>query len=167
MRLLTATLMLGLLGCDGVATSDFRGEPLARFQGRITSVAGALPPSDAPFRVAVFWSPSGSTDIQQVTLDEQPSVSVSVSFPDEFTLDIFEPPAASQLLADGSGYALGVVLAYRDLNGDGRYTAGSNPEELVGGAPGRALIYAPAGLSAASSPIGRALVPHAGPAVPV
>jgi len=150
-------LLVGLVGavcggCDSLVDQSYRGEPLFGFDGKVVSFDD---PSlgTAPVQVAVFWAPSGHTGDGMTSLVEQASVSVRMSFPLRFRLEVFEPPPRGVWLADGRPLALGLVLAYQDHNRDGHYS----PGELIGGNESRALVYANAPIASQDSPTGAAL----------
>lgn len=150
--LAASVLVLTTAGCEGIAGNDYRGQPLFSFEGRVDSYV-APTGAGGPFRVSLFWSPTRSTDVQTAPLVEQSSVSVTVTFPATFQLSVFHPPEQQHLPGDALGYGVGLILAYQDANGDGRY----QPAERVGGAETRILLYAPHTLSASESPTGETL----------
>ncbi len=145
--------MLFLSACEPVVDTGYRGESLFSFSGRIETFS-QLSENPAPYRVSVFWLPdSGETALKPELLDEQASVSVSVTFPLAFDIDVFTPPGPDLLLDDGRGFGLGLILAYQDRDGNGRYS----PGELVGGSEERGLLYAPEPVGQAASPSGETL----------
>lgn len=142
-----------LVGCSGgLVDASYRGEPLFSVRGQVLQVQD-IALTEHPVRVALFWSPTGQTDLDPTQLSEQPAVAVGISFPAAFTLNVFEPPAEAQMRPDGT--AIGVVLVYQDRNGDGQLNAG----ELIGGASDRAIVYTREGVPAAASPTRDALQP--------
>jgi hypothetical protein len=156
---LPALLGLGLACGDPLVSDGYRGEPLFRFRGRVESYE-SLGTETPILRVSLFWSPRGLTQVPARELREQPSTSVSVSFPATFEVRVFQPPEAEDLVEVAPGeprWGLALVLVYRDLDGDGRFTPDHVPSELMGGAADRALVYAPEALAGERSPTGQPL----------
>jgi hypothetical protein len=150
-----AILALALLSCgDPLVDGRYLGEPLYRVTGWVhlelptealdsasdTSTAGAL-------RVAVFWAPAKGESIRLDGAVEQ-AVATTGLFPAKFEVTLYEPPdrALYREVDDGEGeVALALLLAYLDVDGDGRWDRDS--ERLVGGAHERLLAYTPTGFS--------------------
>ena len=98
--LLATSLLMG--GCDGLATGDYRGEPLLRIHGHVHAVESAEAPT-APRAVLLWLSPNlvGSTD--NPNFDDfwagfervAEEIAIVNEFPAEFTLDLFSSAAAS------------------------------------------------------------------------
>ncbi|MBI2566148.1 MAG: hypothetical protein HYV63_03820 [Candidatus Schekmanbacteria bacterium] len=152
-----AVLALALGSCgDALVEHGYRGEPLFTFVGQIRSF-GEIQVGDWPIRASLFWSRTGRSDEAMDALIEQRSVTVGVTFPSAFTVNVFEPPPP-ELGADAlSPYAVGLVLAYQDVDGNDAYTPGQDPEELLGGATESAVLWVPQELAADESPTGRDL----------
>ena len=145
-------------GCgDPMVGTDYRGEPMFAVDGRIASVK-ALPDElqDEQFLISVFWARDATTGGAPPELRQQPSVSARVGFPATFELVVFEPPQDTHFTSDELVYALGIVLVYADLDGDGILEI-SNGDRIVGGNLDSALLYASSDLTAADSPTGDAL----------
>jgi hypothetical protein len=75
-------LALLLLGCDPQVGADYRGEPMARFEGTVEAVHGSPP---LPVDAALLWQPRGT-----VTIDTP--IVVEKSFPAHFKMAILVPP---------------------------------------------------------------------------
>ncbi len=121
-------LALALAACgDRLVDSSYRGPALATVRGSMvptpgTEVAG-------PVRLAVAWYPqwlaaaaaAGGASLPPVVTEDVP---VEGTFPVDFRLPIHAPPPAEALAPLGEGLAgrgaFGVLLAYHDLDGDGR-----------------------------------------------
>ncbi len=155
LRLALPALTALLLACDPLVGEGYRGEPLFSFRGRVESYEGTLPGGE--LRVSLFWSPTGRSQVPVEALREQASASVSVSFPSTFEIRVFYPPATADLVPGEHPWGLALILVYQDRDGDGCFTPGASPSELVGGAADRVLLYAPAPLPAERSPTGAAL----------
>ena len=137
------------LGCGEALVDDaYRGDPLLTVRGQISQVRGALA-LENDLRVAVFWSPTGSTAIDD-TLVEQSDVSVELQFPALFEINLFAPPSGIAW-RDGGPVHVGLVLIYDDANRNGRFERG----ELQGGARNLALLFAERDATADESPTGR------------
>lgn len=135
---------------DPLADERYRGEPLFRFSGQIISFEGSSQTEYNP-RLSIFWSKTGRSDVSVDELLEQPSASVSVSFPAEFEVVIFSPPEQRHL-ADES-YGLGLILIYNDVNRDGWFDPEVSGENIIGGASDQVLLYANEPMDAERSPI--------------
>lgn len=141
MRNRTSTLTVALtamslwLGCDQATNATYRGPALAELHGRM-SLKGTLT-HDSPVRLAVVWYPLdrgagvGPTGAPtQIATDE---LAYSGVFPQEFTLQVFDVPSLKQPCT--TVCALGAVVAYQDLNGNGRLdvaTDGALSDHVVG-----------------------------------
>jgi len=171
----TALITTLASGCN-VALVDgaYHGEPLIVLSGQVQIVPTKIdgtggkeggskdknPPKQDPqpkvvelpagtLRLAVMWSDSGVEDATASTFDavEQAVVTTS-SFPARYTLELYTPPP-SELLHDDTdtgSYALGLVVAYADADDDGAFDPAT--DSLLGGAPGRAVLYTPGGITA-------------------
>ena len=102
--------------------------------------------SDAILRLSVFWAPNETVGDAEYGGEgvEQQSVSTA-SLPARYTLTLYRPPPKSALHDAAQGqYAMAVVVAYYDLNADGRFDPQSEP--LLGGTPEHAILYSPNGV---------------------
>lgn len=152
-RYIRRSVLGGLLatGCGEALVDDaYRGAPLLTVRGQISQVRGALALQN-DLRVAVFWSPTGSTTIDD-TLVEQADVSVQLQFPALFEINLFAPPSGIAWRDDGPVH-VGLVLIYDDANRNGRFEL----SELQGGARNLALLFAERNATADESPTGRSL----------
>ncbi|MCB9544942.1 MAG: hypothetical protein H6706_03520 [Myxococcales bacterium] len=94
-------------------------------------------------RLGLFWArpddAGAAPAVQHFAL-------VVASFPARYQLSLYTPPPAEALQrGSASGqYGLGLLLVYLDTDADDRFTPGRDP--IVGGAPGRAILYSPGGV---------------------
>lgn len=150
-RLIALSLALSACG-DPLVDAAWRGEPLFTIDGFVHL---AVPPEvyldletrePGELRTAIFWAPTRGSSLSLSSAVEQ-DVSTASTFPARFRLTIHEPPLPALLRPDpetGAPFAVGLVVAYRDTNGNGRWDRAS--ERLVGGASDRFVIHAPDGL---------------------
>jgi hypothetical protein len=139
------------VGCgDALVEDDYRGAPALTVRGQISQVRGEVPLVNN-LRVAVFWSPTGSTTIDS-SLIEQDEVSVALAFPALFEANVFAPPRGIAW-RDGRPVHVGLILIYDDVNQNGRFDV----PELRGGGRNLALLFAERDARASESPTGRAL----------
>lgn len=165
--LVAASLWLGTAGCGvPLADGDYPGEPLITLHGTIRDTSpipddedSTLPVPSGPLRLGVIWSQAGLTGLAGlnglVSVADQQGVARGI-FPAEFTLAFHHPPP-DKVLSDASGggqIAIGLLIAYVDVDSDGGWNA--NVDRLVGGAlhphgtdelEGSALVYSPDGAS--------------------
>jgi len=140
-----------LFSCgDSVTNLAYRGAPLFQFEGQV-EVQGAFSGGEHDIRMSIFWLPdAGWTTEEQWA--EQPSTSIRVEFPSTFSIKIYHPPRESDYFQRGVGgqitQAIGRLVLYDDLNGDGRRDAG---EPVVGEAPNQGIMYASKDLEAEAS----------------
>jgi hypothetical protein len=147
-------LLVSAGGCgDGAASPDYV-EPFGTLKGEISALA---PMSGKNVQVALAWyrrvggeASSGHAGAHAVM--ESQAVSVSSAFPVSFQLDITELPPADAVekftaeevaqwgLSPDNAYAMGVVLVYDDLNGNGKldFTPAAAPDliDKILGHPG-------------------------------
>jgi hypothetical protein len=103
---------------------------------------------EGELRLAVVWEATGLEDnlATNVSTLEQSAVLTS-SFPARYEVTLFTPPppAVIHKHKDGGSYALGTIVAYVDSDNDQHF----DPvvDSLIGGAPGRGLLYSPDGLN--------------------
>lgn len=169
-RVVALAVALGWGCSDPLVDGNYRGEPLLEIRGKVQLLANDsaktprtgwgwhdprddqaatidLPPGD--LRLALVWSIDGldKKPRDAVTGVEQQTVTTT-SFPSRYAIALYAPPP-DDLLADAKGgegrYALGLLVVYADANGDGEW--GTDEDELIGGAPGRGVIYTPTGVT--------------------
>lgn len=145
-----AMALLGVACGDALVEDAYRGAPLLTVRGQISQVRSALPLQNN-LRVAIFWSPSGETTIDD-RLVEQAEVAVDLAFPALFEANVFAPPQGVAW-RDDSPVHVGLILIYDDANQNGRFDVG----EVRGGARNLALLFAERDARADESPTGRAL----------
>ena len=150
MRGLLLSLAVLMVSCGQMAVDGhYRGEPLFAIRGTV-SVTATRSDLSGELRVALFWARPGSAGgapLDAVTAVEQ-EVGTASSFPARVALTVHERPGAELIATapDVQGtFALGMLLVYLDVDGDGRWDRGL--EELVGAAPDAVVVYAPAGLT--------------------
>ena len=141
-----------LAGCgDGLVNSAYRGEPILRLEGALISIGpGAPNTGDAEILVSVFWNRSINTTPPDFI--EQTSVSTAIRFPQGFELRVFEPPLDEHFLVDDTRVAVGMLLLYADMDGNGSFTQGR--DIVMGGNGQSGLAYATEAIPKASSPTG-------------
>lgn len=154
-----APLMLVALSCgDAAIDGTYRGEALVEVSGFVRLdvsdvTAAAEMMGHGTLRVALLWAaPTGDATRFELISSVEQQVDASGSFPARYRLQVFEPPAASVLrAAEGEGgaghYALAAVVAYVDLDADGRWQPEVG-EQLVGAVPDTVLAWSPAGAHA-------------------
>lgn len=140
-RLLGSLAILSsLAACDSQVDGDHQGTPLAQVAGSVRNTR-TQPVGDA--EVVVVWhNSSGSPDL--IAAD---SVEVEGSFPAQFTLSIYEPPAAA-LLNDFNGVDVGVAYIVA-----GQLGADYNDEDgagILGAEADHLLVYLPEAVPAGS-----------------
>ena len=190
MQFKRTALILGCLGtlpaCGDLGDSDERS-PLAVIEGQLSTTSASLKtPSNV--RVAVVWNSSATG--YKSSLD----VNVSPVFPSKFRLELVEPPPASAMVgaldatpaptqdnplgqqvhvqtrpanANGSAtrYAIGSIVAYEDLNGDGQLNlvdGGQSPIDRVLGTNASLLVVYVEGDVPAVDPFYASSVPTRG-----
>jgi hypothetical protein len=129
MRRLVPIALAALLGCgDRLVGSGYAGEPLA-------TVSGSLVPTpetevEGPVRLALAWYPQwmaaedpagGGTRAPAIVTED---VRAEGTFPVDFRFPVYRPPPAAALARLGEGLAgkgaFGILLAYQDVDGNGR-----------------------------------------------
>lgn len=156
-RLAFAATLLGM-GCDGtLVEGTYHGEPLLTVSGAVRlvgkSTSGAEEPDSFPagtLKLAVVWlgQDSGSPAELVLTAIDQHITLVPV-FPARYSLSLYTPPPAAASLGTGASgsYAVAVLAAYVDANGNGSFDR--DVDRLIGGATGqRVILYTPSGLQA-------------------
>jgi hypothetical protein len=138
-KLLHAVLFTALLSACGDPITDptYRGTPLFEFEGQV-EVQGIFPPGQHDIRLAIFWLPEAGKTPPSMWR-EQPSTSIRVRFPSTFAIKIFQPPRPEDFLVFRQEQAVGRLMLYEDLNGDGQRT---RDEPFVGEAPNQGVVYA-------------------------
>ncbi len=143
---------------QGGAGGDKRGGDKPR--GDKGGGAGSKPPKTPPgtgtvklpdgqLRLALVWEVTSLSEGMQTTMSAfEQSMVLTSSFPARYQVVLFTPPNDRLIhTSEGQGkYALGTIVAYADADNDGAFDP--QVDSLIGGAPGRALIYTPGELSA-------------------
>lgn len=165
----TGLLALGLLAaaCGEVITPDYRGQPIATVGGQLMAAETTALPETV--RLAVAWYPSwlqeGVASAPKAIVTQE--VAYRGTFPQRFTFDFFAPPPDAALVdappeeGIAAKAAYGLLLAYEDLNGNGKLDTlsanGTGGDRILGsafdwnldtpatGPTGYALFYAETG----------------------
>lgn len=110
-----------LAACGTAVTPEHEGVPLATVSGQITS-DGTVDVGDG-LRLALVWTPTmGDGRVKGLVTQD---VTYQGSFPQQYKFDIYSPPPP-EALSDWSeqkgpeSVAIGKLVAYRDLNGNGQ-----------------------------------------------
>ena len=120
MRSACLLLCLSALGCDGQASSDFPGLPLAVLSGTVNVQPGFPPFSSQPIDAALLWRAPGAVD----TIMSATQVMIVKTFPAQFMISIYLPPPQSVLQKSSLPYAVA------DL---GAIVHGLTPAQLAAG----------------------------------
>lgn len=129
---LAAAVLAAAPGCgDRLAGADYRGVPLATVSGSMVPT----PETDlrGPVRLALVWYPQwlaaddpGAGEATAVAIVTE-DVRAEGTFPADFRFPILRPPPVAAIAPLAPGLAgrgsFGVLLAYQDLDGDGRLAA--------------------------------------------
>ncbi len=158
----TPSLLLALLlvtsACGDVVDPTYPGTPLLTLEGQMRVAPDAQ--LDGPVRLALAWYPRMLSDDTAV-LPAQPKAIVTEdfvyegAFPATYRFHLYNPPPVEALAALGGGLqgrgALGILLAYRDGNGNAKLdtipATGSPIDRVVGASldwtasPAYLLIY--------------------------
>jgi hypothetical protein len=129
LSMLLLSLLFALTGCgDPVVDPGYRGEALLTVQGQLRATQDYE--SKGPLHVALVWFPKALMESDEnTTVDEAfamvtEDVPVQGSFPLDYRFDLFQPPPPEALGPWGEGVpgkgAMGLVVAYEDLNGNGK-----------------------------------------------
>ncbi|ATB40115.1 hypothetical protein CYFUS_005563 [Cystobacter fuscus] len=121
-------LLLALCACGSTVGTDYPGEPLLTLEGQMTLAPGTT--LDGPVRIALVWYPrwfvvpltmgGPVAESEAVVAEDQP---YEGTFPANFRFNIYRPPSSTRWNAeDGTEQQLatGALLAYQDLNGNGK-----------------------------------------------
>ncbi len=113
-------LAAALGACDGQATPDYQGVPLARLQGTISTGPTTVMPPDLvaglswvrpiPSEGSATTNQCGGKLVVAVPGPVPVEAAVKGAFPARFTLDIFTPPPAGMMEKDGLARAAVVVF---------------------------------------------------------
>jgi hypothetical protein len=119
---------LTVVCCGPLETTSYKGPPLATLSGQIT----ATQPIDGSYQLAIAWFVEEDKGLLGIETQ-------GVSLPADtlhYSLDFYSPPPDSVLSDDGQGgkTAWGILVAYQDLNGNGKLDpipSGSRPIDRV------------------------------------
>ena len=127
LNLLLLTTVTSVVACGHIEDPQYVGEPLWVLNGRLTQSDEGADFEAVSLRVAFIWE----QDIQEngAALISQ-DVPVVPEFPARFTLELYDPPPEStmhdgaeleeELAAYDFRIAVGQILVYDDLNGNGQ-----------------------------------------------
>ncbi|MBF5041650.1 hypothetical protein FGE12_04565 [Aggregicoccus sp. 17bor-14] len=147
------SLLFALAGCgDPVVDPGYRGESLLTVTGEMRTAPGYH--AQGPLHVAMVWFPTSviesgdGAEVPDAFAMVAEDAAIEGSFPLTYRLDVFQPPPPEAMGAWGQGLpgrgAIGLVIAYEDLNGNGkldRIPRNGAPQDRIVGAstyePGR------------------------------
>ena len=142
----TLSLLLActpLVACASQVDGDHQGTALAKLTGEVRNTR-TMPIAGDNAEVSIVWvNSSGSPDVSVAE-----SADVIGSFPAQFSLSIYEPPAMP-LLNDWNGVKVGVALIVAGTS-DLDWTAGE-PAGLLGMDENHLLVYVPQDVPAGSA----------------
>jgi len=131
-----------LAACDSQVDGDHQGDALATIAGSVRNTRSA-PITDA--EVVVVWhKSSGSPDLTGAD-----AVDVAGSFPAQFSLSIYTPPAAA-LLNDWNGVKVGVAYIVAGVPGTDYSSDDAAAAGLLGMEVDHLLVYLPEAVPAGS-----------------
>jgi hypothetical protein len=110
-----------LCACDGVAGSDYNGQPLAVLKGTVSNQSG-IPPAQ-PIDAALLWRARAGGMAGEI-MSATP-VTIVKMFPAQFTISIYLPAPAAAFDSSTLPYAVANV---------GAITHGATPGEIQSGA---------------------------------
>lgn len=118
--LLALPLALAVSACGALASHTDEPSTLATIRGQVTN-PDSVPVGQGGFRVAVVWStfPESGPNLARVAQE----TAVTPVFPAQFALDIKDPPpddAINHLKDAFTPFAYGTIVAYEDVNGNGK-----------------------------------------------
>lgn len=151
----TAALLLAALpGCEDRLEPTGR-QALATLSG-VVSWSGDGEPARP--HVGMVWTAMGESDLEpRLATDAKP---LSGGFPAAFDLSVFDAPSdmlAEAEFGDGSllGYAIGVVFAFDDVDGDGTFQVDADgiapPDRMLGVSTRDFLLYLDGSLTEAAA----------------
>lgn len=111
-RIVLSMACLLLAGCGQAKSSAFEGPVLATLTGQISAPSNVQ--IDGPVEMALIWEKADTQD--PAWMDAQ-GVDYAAHFPIDYTVGIHAPPPADALR--GSTEAMGLLVAYQDVNGNG------------------------------------------------
>lgn len=150
------------LGCAGQADTSYRGEPLARLQGRVETASRTTVESP-PLSAALVWAQTAPNADAKVAIARPrvgSTVPVSGRFPAEFTLDVYEPPPDGALFScasEASGAFGRMATASVRASRRGASASSGDPFDFYGEVKDFRVVYVDADLPAVSACPGGAL----------
>ncbi len=145
-------IALGTLHCgQPVHDGAYRGEPLAVIEGILDQPAGSSEAIPDTLAVGLIWAGADPFDLEARVW--QPGVSASLARQDDFRLVIHDkPPPAART----AGYAIGRLLLFEDIDGDGAHDPG---ERLRATYDGMRVVWSAGGLNPDEHPVTLPLPP--------
>ena len=141
---LLLAVLAPLAACASQVDSSYQGDALAKISGSVRNTRTL--PLDKGAEVVVVWmNSSGTPDLTGVD-----SVEVQGSFPAQFALSIYEPPA-TPLLNDWYGVKVGVALVIAGVPGTDWSDRTQAKAGTLGAEVDHMLIYVPDGVPAGSA----------------
>lgn len=138
------TPVAALAGCASQVDSTHQGTPLAKVSGAVRNTRTT--PVSAGADVVVVWvNSSGTPDIAVAD-----SVEVEGSFPAQFSLSIYSPPAPG-LLNDWEGVKVGVALIVAGVPGTDYSDDNAAEAGMLGMEVDHLLVYLPQAVPAGSA----------------
>lgn len=145
MKKLLLGALLALSACGSAVNGGYRGTPIATLGGQLSLKEGLT--IGAQVRLAIAWYPDISaespTPPRAIVTEE---ISYTGNFPQNFTFRLYAPPAREALaqnLGDPSApngkAAVGQLVAYEDLDGDGKLSVdarGRATDRILGSTAG-------------------------------
>ena len=138
---------------DLIVEGDYPGLPMLHIRGEV-HVRESIPSSSQPIKIAVLWNFDYSEELQILGAKEQ-EAKVSPVFPATYHLKLYtEPPSAAMVTMPGTEeeVTFGLIMIYRDLNGNGVLDLEGEIKEVVGGAPNYLILYTSGDLPAGTFP---------------
>ncbi|MBP6631084.1 MAG: hypothetical protein KA297_16740 [Kofleriaceae bacterium] len=140
-RLASISILATTAACASQVDGDHQGDALAELSGQVSNDR-TTPVGDAAEVVVVWHNSAGSPDVIAAE-----AVEVEGTFPAQFSLSIYQPPADA-LLNDWAGVQVGVAYLVAGTPG-ADYSDESNPG-LLGIEDDHLLVYLPAAVPAGS-----------------
>ena len=164
--------------CGPATNSHYPGEPLATIYGQLTVPQGNA--ISGPVRLSVAWyiinppsSARTSTELGTPRSIFTQDVEYQGVFPIDYSFSLYQPPPPEALQElsqpdNGTRWAVGVVIAYQDLNSNGKLDIispeGSPIDRVLGTSVGDYYLYINYGLGVGLAATGFQLVYLDGPA---
>jgi len=133
-RILSIGICILFAGCGSLVDGDYRGEVLYEIDGLVYVDDLEI---EGDIGVALLWS------VETESTGGSQSVVVKTQFPARYTIQIFEPPDADNIVSlfgdDSINAAVGDIILYEDLDQNGVWDRDN--ELIVGGAFDASVIW--------------------------